>query len=242
MKKFWKVFLLSLLAIILVASGLAYYFLKVKTYETADAEVEEITESEYEIVLPEEEVEEGANEESEETNSDQKESTGNEGTESNQSSSNTASNSNNDKEDQKQSSGSGDQTGSTSTEHSTQVKEDTVTVAEIKDKYRPSFQNLQDQANGKIDSLVSKAFTEYKTKKENGEKISLGYFYNKYTNAADALEGKTDTAFNTIYKALQKDLKKHGYSTSHAKEFKEHYENEKSSRRTALLNKAVDNF
>ncbi|NUJ69838.1 hypothetical protein HUS64_21345, partial [Pseudoalteromonas sp. 2102] len=108
-----------------------------------------------------------------------------------------------------------------------------------KEKYRPSFELLQQQANAKIDALVDHAIGEYKERKANGQSVSFNYFFSKYNTAAQELEAKTDAAFNVIYNALENELKKNGFSPNHAKEFRETYEQQKSAQRNALLKKAL---
>ncbi|HZG73368.1 MAG TPA: hypothetical protein VEY51_17670 [Chondromyces sp.] len=52
MRKFVKIALISFLVIALGIGGTIFYFTKVKTYEVADQEVDEILEKDYDIVLP----------------------------------------------------------------------------------------------------------------------------------------------------------------------------------------------
>jgi ABC-type cobalt transport system substrate-binding protein len=255
MKKVWKIILSLLLVIILAAAGTIYYFLNVKTYDIADEELEEIIDTEYEIILPEDIVEGetgGTDEPSEETEA------GSENGESPSTDSSTGStdasdanqNGNETKKPVDSSAGknnSGTAKPNTSTQPSkkptdtkTDAQETEVTVKNIKDKFRPVFQSLESQASGKIDALVSRAVGEYHAKKANGETISYSYFYQKYTAAGRDLESKTDAAFDYIYTALEKDLKKHGYSASHAKVFREQYNETKKEREAALLNKAKE--
>lgn len=232
MKKKWKIFLSVFVLLLLVAGGTIYYFFEMKEYDVADEKVEEIIDTEYDIVLPGDE----------ETDSSVADSKGQTDTASGDNGSNPSSSSseNGSKPDDASNPNNqnGDNTG-TSSEKAAST-ENTITVAAIKDKYRPSFENLQNQANGKIDTLVNAAYNEYKVKKQNGESISFSYFYQKYTGAGKALEDKTDAAFQIIYKALQEDLQKNNFSTSHAKDFLTEYEAAKTARESALLNKAKE--
>lgn len=227
MKKKWKIFLSVFVILLLAAGGTVYYFFEIKEYDVADAEVEEIIESEYDIVLPDEET---AKTDTNGTSSTNK--TNNEdGVESANGDESSGINSTNGTSNET------NENGSTSSNNQT-ASEQPITVAAIKDKYRPSFEDLQSQANSKIDTLVSSAYNEYKTKKQNGESISYSYFYQKYTGAGSDLEARTDAAFQVIYEALQAELQNNGFSKSHAKPFLEEYEEAKSTRETALLNKA----
>jgi ABC-type cobalt transport system substrate-binding protein len=241
MKKAWKYILISLLAIILIAGGTIYYFLNMKTYKVADEEVEEITESEYQIELPKLDTPSPSTSsdtptEDEKTSEGAAEDTTGEGTTNEDSKSTTSSNNS---KNTGSTTTNNNKPNSTSNNNSTETPTE-LTVATIKDTYRPVFESLEAQANAKIDSLVSRAIGEYRSKKDSGESISFGYFYQKYTSAGRALEGKTDETFNFIYSSLQSDLRKYGYSPNHAQEFKEQYENAKSARESALLNKAKE--
>lgn len=235
MKKAWKYILSILIVIIIATAGTLYYFMNIKTYDIADDKIEEITESEYHIELPEDNGTVPVN------------NNGNEGT-SNDSSDSTTTDSN---EDETASTTTGQNNDGSTTDSNEESNNDQsnstskeplpgITVASIKDKYRPAFESLESQANEKINALVSRAFSEYQGKKNNGESISFGYFYKKYSSAGKALEGNTDEVFTYIYSALQADLKKNGFSPTHAKDFKEQYESAKNAREAALLNKAKE--
>lgn len=113
-----------------------------------------------------------------------------------------------------------------------------ITAENIKAAYRPAFESLQSQANAKIDALVNTAYSEYQSKKQSGESVSITYFFQKYTSAGKELESNTDETFNYIYGALVNDLENRGFSSSEANEFKTQYENAKSARESALISKA----
>jgi ABC-type cobalt transport system substrate-binding protein len=251
MKKVWKYILSILLVIILATAGTIYYFLNVKTYDTADEEIEEIIESDYEIDLPiidhtpDATIEDKANDtgtnnnedesstDTDNSNNNNDQTTGTDKTTTG--SKNPVSNNTGTNPSKNTSSGTKQPAKNTSPEEKIEI-----TVANIKDLYRPVFQSLESQANGKIDSLLSRAVGEYHAKKAEGATISYSYFYQKYTSAGRDLEAKTDVAFNTIFKALEKDLKKHGYSQSHANDFKEQYAATKKARESALIAKAKE--
>lgn len=112
-------------------------------------------------------------------------------------------------------------------------------VAEIKQKYEPTVNNLQGQVDGKINSLISRAKNEYSTKKANGESIDYGYFYNKYMSAANSLEAQTDTVFNGVVSSLEKDLKANGYDKSYSQSIRDEYAAQKKARRDSILTKAM---
>lgn len=236
MKKAWKYILTTLLVIILATAGTLYYFLKVKTYDVADKEIEEITKSEYQIELPKDNAMETTSNNAGQTDSTNQE----DNTSTNQDEDETTSATNTAGAKQTNSNKTNSNKTNTTDTSSSQESEPEVTVASIKDEYRSVFGSLESQANEKINALVSRAIDEYQQKKSSGENISFSYFYQKYSSAGQQLESKTDEAFTYIYKALQEDLKDNGFSPTHAKDFKEQYENAKSARESALLNKAKE--
>ena len=109
----------------------------------------------------------------------------------------------------------------------------------IKEKYIPTFETLQAQADTKINALVARAKGEYNDKQANGEKIDFAYFYNKYMGAATNLESSTDSIFQAVMKAVEKDLVANGHDKSLAKSFQEEYEAKKKARRDSLLSSAL---
>lgn len=207
-----KIIIKIFILLILGAGGTAYYFLKVKTYDlTQDTVLEEIAKEEYEIVLPPE-----ANA----TTPD--EGPKNDG--------------NNTGIENPPEGDTVDQTAKSKNPSST----DKVTAETLKEKYRPSFESLESQANDKINALVGRAFSEYQEKKANGEEISISYFLTKYKTAGEALETKTDQAFNQVYGALQKDLKSNGFDPNEAADVHASYEAAKKERRNKLLSTAME--
>jgi hypothetical protein len=122
------------------------------------------------------------------------------------------------------------------------VKHTAMTVAKIKGNYRIRFKDLQTKANRKMDTIINNAKQDYNQRKSNGGSISYLYFYFKYYGAVQSLEDQTDHSFNVIYDSLKHDLKKNGYDTTNANEFKVAYEKAKSSRRASLLKMIHSNF
>ncbi len=257
MKKGLKIFLAIFVVLLLALGGTAYYFLKVKQYDIADTKVEKITESDYQIELPgingvgntdtasatigsNSSGENGAGGASEkEGNSGNSGSTESASGDGNGSSNNATSQKIADgkkADDGKKAENGTENAGQSGSEQKTDGKE--VTAESIKAAYRPVFESLEAQANGKIDGLVAAAYDEYKAKKESGESVSITYFYRKYSAAGKELESKTDETFQYVYNALEKDLQKHGINVSEATDFKTQYENAKESRQSALLEKA----
>lgn len=238
MKK-WLIISLSIVVILLGGAGGYYYVLTNKKVDLKkeDKKVAEIVEQEYEILLPDD------NETPATTENDQQTSSANQNDKNKQTNNNEEQSGNTNE----QSSSSNDKTTNTETnkQNNTNEQNETnepiqqVTVASIKEKYRPSFEHLQQQANAKIDALVDHAISEYRERKDNGQSVSFNYFFAKYNTAAQELEAKTDAAFNIIYSALENELKKNGFSPNHAKEFRDTYEQQKSAQRNVLLKKAL---
>lgn len=251
MKKHWKKILIAFLTVFLIVGGYVIYLFQFKEYDVADEEVTEITKETYKLDLPDgtsiELDEEGNIVESQVTST-------NKGT----SDSSTTPDENSSKETSKSDSGgttsssptsgssndsntngSGSSDGNSGTTLPSNETEN-VTVASIKEKYTPAMASLQVQANERINALVGRAVQEYQTKKTNGESVNYAYFYNKYTSAAGELEGRTDTVFYQIVGIIEKELVANGYSKSHVNSFVNEYEGAKESRRTALIDKAIN--
>lgn len=228
MKKTLLYSALSLSIIVAGVGGYVYYIINVKTYNTADKKVSEITEEDYNIDLPNDKpaakdtvppsdnisLDSDASETQEPSASSKENKTENQPTAEIKSSSNPNSHS--------------------------PSKSKKVTVQQIKNQYRPVFESLQEQANGRLNLLIGHAESEYHTKKANGEKIRVGYFVSKYKSAGETLEANTDKTFNIIYSSLQSDLKKNGYKANEANEFKDQYETEKDALRDSLISKVKE--
>jgi hypothetical protein len=219
--KKWKIFVSVIVFIAIVGAGSLYYFLNIKEYETRDSRVDEIVEGQFNVELPADSSEEDTAESLKE-NSTEKEPVD---------------------KDESISSPERDMSKTANTKapaQSTAKQKPIVkpTAAMIVEKYQPSFNALESQANDKIETLLAYAFNEYNTKKANGEEVSYFYLYNKYNSAANKLERSTDASFDYIYNALVTELTKSDFDISEAKYIKEHYMNIKKERRADLLNKA----
>jgi carboxylesterase type B len=102
--------------------------------------------------------------------------------------------------------------------------------------------SLQGQATSRIDALVGRAYSEYQAKKATDESVNYAYFYNKYSSAAEELEGRTDKVFYQIVGVIENELKANNLAANHAQSFVTQYEKEKEkeARRSALLDKAMN--
>jgi hypothetical protein len=232
LKKKWKIIFAVFLVLAIGGAGALYYSFTAKKYDISqDKEVKKIVDSDYNVALPED-AEKGQN------NNDHNAA-------SNQTQTAAAKEQEETTDETSTENGTGttiktNKTDKQTNENTSPTQQEKITADSIKEKYRPSFASLQQQANAKINALIAHAFAEYQAKKANNEKISFSQFYSKYNTAAKELEAKTDAAFETIYHALEADLKKHGFSTSYAQEFRDAYEQEKKNRRSALIKKAIE--
>lgn len=240
MKK-WKIALITLFVLIAGGAGTLYYFLEVKDYGTEDEKLDEIVKSDYEVVLPGDKAtaDKGKTGKSDDTANNTEGSEDNNATTS-ESQAGTdqlaASIVAKTKPASKQNTST---TPSGSGSDSTPAETDKVTADSIINKYMPSFENLQAQADGKLASLISYAIGEYQSKKAAGEEVSYFYFYSKYTGAAASLEASTDASFNQIYGALTAELEANGFDASAAKGIKADYNATKKAQRNALMNEAM---
>lgn len=258
MKRHWKKILIAFITVIIISGGYIAYIFQFKEYDVADTEVAEITKETYSLELPDGTVieldEEGniveEDETSKETNIESQTASTSINTDENakDNSSIPANNLNDsnakstsgDKNSSTKSTKKVDKISSSSSEASSNTTSEKITVASIKEKYVPTMVSLQEQANGRINALVGRAMEEYQSKKANGESVNYAYFYNKYTSAAAELEGRTDNVFYQVVGIVEKELVANGYSKTHAESFVKEYETAKESRRSALIDKAIN--
>ncbi|MBU0905620.1 MAG: hypothetical protein KKF57_10555 [Firmicutes bacterium] len=258
MKRHWKKILIAFITVLIISGGYIAYIFQFKEYDVADTEVAEITKETYSLELPDGTVieldEEGniveEDETAKETNIEsQTASTSNNITNENgKDNSSISANNLNDSNTKSTSGGKNSSTKSTkkgdkissSNSKASNTTSEKITVASIKEKYVPTMVSLQEQANGRINALVGRAMEEYQSKKANGESVNYAYFYNKYTSAAAELEGRTDNVFYQVVGIVEKELVANGYSKTHAESFVKEYETAKESRRSALIDKAIN--
>lgn len=252
-KKYWKQIAIGLSVVFLAIAGYLVYTFEFKDYDTADEEVDKITKDEIEVDLPDdstitvdedgevttEEKDKEDEEKDEKTTEDTSTDTGSTGstngggastvtaannstsssaTPAKASASNSSSNNNTSYNNNNASNGSG-----------------RVTVSQIKNRYDTALVGLEDTANDRLNSLVSRAKTEY----QNDDNVSYARYYNKYTSAAEELENRADAAFYAIVAVMERDLEANGLAASHTKSVINEYENKKKQRKNALLKKAA---
>ncbi|MBO0602561.1 hypothetical protein I2483_12915 [Sporosarcina sp. E16_3] len=231
MKKKLKIFLLLLLIIILATTGALLYFIKFKEYDVADEEVAQIIEDPYKIEMPD------GTTITVDANGDVVDSAGTTSTPVTEGTSSEGTAADGSKGEGKS---SGDKVPSSTTGDSdTNEPSQKPTVGSIKKKYVPVLENLQSQADNKLNTLVSHAKKEYSGKKANGESISYGYFYTKYVGTANELEALTDVVFEDVIKVVEKDLVANGFDKSYAQNLVDDYNAKKKARKDSLLNKVI---
>ncbi|MGP4068801.1 hypothetical protein [Halobacillus sp. B29] len=103
--------------------------------------------------------------------------------------------------------------------------------------YETSYEQLIDEAERRMDEIVTEAQKEYVTKKQNGEDISFSYFFSKYNSAADRLEASTDEGFQTIHESVKKHI-----GAEKATDLKEEYRQKKKQWRANLLAEVKESF
>ncbi|MFJ7725930.1 hypothetical protein ACIQXV_07175 [Neobacillus sp. NPDC097160] len=235
MKK-WKILLTVFVLILAAGGGTLYFFLNIKEYKTADKKVKEIVQGDYTIKLPGEE----------DTDNPSKSNANGQVAGSTESGLIAVNNSGETDGSEAGRDTTGGNAGTSAQQSNNQTNSSTSesskpSAASIIKRYEPSFRDLESQADGKLNSLLSYAINEYQTKKANKEDVSYFYFYSKYTSAAKTLESSTDASFNYIYNALVNELQQAGFSSSEAMPIKDHYTSLKKQRRSALMNKAMAN-
>jgi hypothetical protein len=242
--KKWKIVLIAFFVLIIASASYLVYELKFKTYDVADEQVNEIVEQQFEIELPDGTIaqvdHEGnvsvVNEDGTVSQYEDLAQLTNALAQASNNVSGTTTEANNN-------SNSSEQNGSTSNSNAPTNSPNTterITVATIKAKYEPTMGMLEEQTRTRLNALIGQAKDEYTTKKNNGEKISYGYFYRKYTGAAASLEASTDAAVAAVIKAVEAELTANGFAASHAASLTEQYNATKEKLRSELMKKTIN--
>lgn len=253
MKKYWKQIAIGLSVVFLAIAGYLVYAFEVKDYDTADEEVDKITKDEIKIDLPddttitvdeegdvtteekeEDEEKKEDEEKDEETTKEKSADTGSTGSASTATAANNSTSSSATPAKASASNGSSNNTNS-SYNNNNGKGSDRVTVSQIKNRYDTSLYRLEDTANDRLDSLVSRAKTEY----QNDDNVSYARYYNKYASAAKELENRADAAFYAIVAVMARDLQANGLAASHTDSVINEYENTKKQRKNALMKKVA---
>lgn len=233
MKKL-KVFLIAGLVIGIGIGSYLLYTFKFKEYDTADEQVEEIVEADYKVELPDGNIF-VIDDSLEESN----------GTSIAKETATTNTSSQTPTSEEKSSTVVEAKVNETATKsentntNSSKTKPSSAEV--IIEKYEPALAGLEGQADTKIDALIGRAMGEYQEKKNSGEKVDFGYFYNKYMSAANNLEANTDKVFYSVIRVIEKDLTANEFDKSRVQTLKDEYEAKKKARRDSLISKALEN-
>jgi hypothetical protein len=187
MKRHLRKLAAALLVIIGIIGGYVVYEMNFKTYETSDKEVDKITESEYDITLPDITSQEGEGSSastlsSSETQPEESAAiAASEQSETRVKKSDSIEEASTPSKERNQSDKDVEETKTIQSKKENTRENNPVkpTAQAIKAQYESVFENLQAQANTKINHLASLAMNEYINKKSNGEDISYLYFLNK---------------------------------------------------------------
>lgn len=105
----------------------------------------------------------------------------------------------------------------------------------IVSKYRSKLESLQSIYEGKLDTLVSKAKSEYNEKK-NEPDFSATNLFKKYEKLADELEVECDAKVDVVLSDLRTELTEYGYETKVADELYNEYIRAKDDKENEILN------
>ena len=141
-------------------------------------------------------------------------------------------------------SGGNSQTNENMSQESQQTKiQETITDEELEAQiiahYTAHFLNLREKYEGMIALLIEKAKAEYLGLPESERNRAMYTIGLKYVKKANALEDFSDKEFDMILDKMKSDLEKHNVPTDSIMRIKEQYENEKNSRRSSLMDRAM---
>ena len=111
-----------------------------------------------------------------------------------------------------------------------------ITLDEITLKYTPQFNNLQNVALSRLDTLYSAAIQEYVQRSKAGT-LNRSELAQKYIQAGNLLEANVNSQFYSTLDALQAELIANNYPTNSVSVIKTEYEKAKSAKRSQLLAK-----
>lgn len=110
------------------------------------------------------------------------------------------------------------------------------TIDEVKNKYLPVFNQLQNVALSRLDTLYSAAIQEYKQGSKTGT-LNRSALIQKYMQAGTMLESNVDGQFNNTLSAMQNELVANNLPTDVVSSIRSEYEKAKSNMRAQLLSK-----
>lgn len=111
-----------------------------------------------------------------------------------------------------------------------------ITGNQISAKYKPQFNNLQNIALSRLDTLYSAAIQEYSQRSKAGT-LNRSELIQKYMQAATMLEANVDSQFYSTLNGMQAELIANHLSVDIIDMTKSQYEKAKSDKRSQLLSK-----
>lgn len=111
-----------------------------------------------------------------------------------------------------------------------------ITENQISAKYKPKFNNLQNTALSRLDTLYSAAIQEYSQRNKAGT-LNRSELIQKYMQAATMLESNVDSQFYGTLNGMQAELIANHLSVDIIDMTKSQYEKAKSDKRSQLLSK-----
>ncbi len=109
-----------------------------------------------------------------------------------------------------------------------------ITQDEINNKYKPQFNNLQNVALSRLDTLYSAAIQEYVQSSKAGT-LNRPELVQKYIQAGNMLEANLNSQFYSTLNAMQAELIANNLPTDIVGVYKIEYEKAKSDKRSQLL-------
>jgi len=125
---------------------------------------------------------------------------------------------------------------SNSTPENENISEKRITENDVSAKYKPQFNNLQNIALSRLDTLYSAAIQEYVQHSKAG-KLNRSELIQKYMQAATMLEANVDSQFYSTLNVMQAELIANNLPTDIIDVTKSQYEKAKSDKRSQLLTK-----
>lgn len=122
--------------------------------------------------------------------------------------------------------------------NSTQLTKDQLRQ-QIDDYYTARLQNLAASYESRLNGLVSEAFNEYQSDKNQGKDVSVVAMAFKYMSEGNALEKQCDAQFYPLLDEFEADLRKNNLPLDAAIKAKQEYESAKVNRKKELLSAAA---
>jgi hypothetical protein len=123
-------------------------------------------------------------------------------------------------------------------EDSAQLTKDQL-QQQIDDYYTARLQNLAASYESRLNGLISEAFNEYQSDKNQGKDVSVAAMAFKYMSEGNALEKQCDAQFYPLLDEFEADLRKNNLPLDAAIKAKQEYESAKVNRKKELLSAAA---